>query len=284
MAQNDEAVVIATQGFLFTAPPGTPAPTPDELEATTPETFGAQVLHVALSGTPDTFKLTVAAVSTPDLDADATPEAVQAALEALAGVGVGNVVVTAGDMDGYDVAVVGSKQGSTLTITGTATGGTTPSVTVSQLKAPNGWRPVGHTSADDLPEFGFDGGDPEVKRTWQNSALREVEGDPPADFVTVKLAQFDKNSLELYYGENASTTSGVFGVAGGKTPTNEKAFLVIIVDGPLKIGFYAPKASIRRDDSISLATDDFGTLPIKATFLKLPGRRMFDWIHKKLFA
>ncbi len=284
MAQNDEAVVIASKGYLFTALPGTPAPTPDELESSDPETFGAQKLHIALTGTVTTFKLTVGAASTPDLDGTATPEAVQAALEALATVGLGNVIVTAGDPDGYNVAVVGSKQGSTLAITGTAVGTGTPTVTVTVAKAPNGWVPIGHTSQDDLPEFGYDGGDTEVKGSWQNANLRETEKDTPVDHVTVKLEQFDKNSLELYYGENASTTSGVFGVEGGGTRSVERALLVIVVDGTLKIGFYAPKASIRRDDSISLAKDDFGTLPIKATFLKMPGRRLFDWIHKKLFA
>jgi hypothetical protein len=75
----------------------------------------------------------------------------------------------------------------------------------------------------------------------------------------------------------------VFGVASGTATPLEKALLIIIVDGDTKIGFYSPKASMRRDDSISLATDEFASLPVRATFLKYGSANKFEWINEDLF-
>jgi hypothetical protein len=146
------------------------------------------------------------------------------------------------------------------------------------------WVNVGHTSRGDLPEFGYDGGDTEVRGTWQNESLREVETSPIADFLTFKLHQFDTQSLELYYGKDAlAATTGVFGVAGGTTVPIEKALFILIVDGANKVGFHAHKASFRRDDAVEMATDEFAALPIKATFLKHNAEVKFSWINKDLF-
>jgi hypothetical protein len=149
-----------------------------------------------------------------------------------------------------------------------------------------GWETIGHTSADDLPEFGSDGGDTETKGSWQNSALKVVQTSALSEFVTFKMLQFDVDTLALYYGQaNGSETVGVFRVSqsGGST---RSALLIIIVDGDTKIGFWAPSCDIRRDDSISLATDEFGTLPVRATFLQwtdttvTPNEKVyFDWLN-----
>lgn len=146
-----------------------------------------------------------------------------------------------------------------------------------------GWRTIGHTSREEMPEFGFDGGETEVRGTWQNAALREVETEQIADYLTLFLHQFDTASFELYYGANASTTPGIFGVAGGQTQPVEKALLIIIVDGDLRLGFYAPKVSIRRDDAISLPNDEFAALPVRATFLKHGALNLYEWINEDLF-
>jgi hypothetical protein len=97
------------------------------------------------------------------------------------------------------------------------------------------------------------------------------------------LAQFDIPTFELYYGKNSSKTPGVFGVSGGTQAPVEKALFIIIQDGDTKIGFYAPKASIRRDDSIELAVDEFAMLPVRATFLKYGSANKFEWINEDLF-
>lgn len=168
----------------------------------------------------------------------------------------------------------------------------TPAPTPSALKTidlenplswtASGWTSVGHTSRGTLPEWGFDGGDFEVKGSWQKKKIREVETDIPIDSVTVSLHQFDATGLGLYYGPNAVATPGVFGVKPSQI--NEKAFLVVIVDGSLRLGFHALKASIRRDDALDVPIDDLAVLPIKATFLDYgTGNVPFSWINEDLF-
>jgi len=145
----------------------------------------------------------------------------------------------------------------------------------------NGWESVGHTSRGTLPEFGFDGGSTEVKGSWQKKKLREVSTEDPVDFVTVVLHQFDENALSLYYGDNNSATPGVFAYKGGQT--NEKALLIIIEDGTLRLGHHAFKASIKRDDAIDLPVDDFASFPVKFTYLDYLTEPPFTWISEDLF-
>ena len=290
MPFNDAAVITAAGGYVFTGAVGTARPTPAELDTVEPSLFGAQVTEVAITGAPTggTFTITVGGTPTAAIPYNATAAQVQAALVASATVGAGNAIVTGGPLPATSVKIawVGALQGvspGTVTVTPTLTGGTTPAITATVFTALNGWTPVGHTSRDDMPEFGFDGGDFEVKGTWQNAQLREVTTEQAADYLTMFLHQFDAGSFELYYGANASATPGIFGVSGGNAVANEKAVLVIIVDGATRIGFYAPKAGIRRDDSIGLPVDDFATLPIRATFLKLGANNLFEWISEDLF-
>jgi hypothetical protein len=145
-----------------------------------------------------------------------------------------------------------------------------------------GWTSVGHTSRNDMPEFGFEGGDTEVRGTWQNDKLREVVTEAAADYLILYLHQFDEDAFALYYGPNAGTTAGEFAVSGNTNPS-EKAFLVIIEDGDVRIGFTAAKASLRREEAIQLPVDDFASLPIRATFLKHASEPAFKWINEDLF-
>jgi hypothetical protein len=256
-----------------------PVATPDPKAASTKtaktaKTLEAPVAVAAPSGT------------TLDLPFDAGSAEVQTALENISEVGPGNVKVTGGGFleDGFVVAFIGDLAGENIAVT--VNSKLEPvSVTVDSavVSAPNGWTNLGHTSRDDLPEFGFDGGDTEVRGTWQNESLREVVTKPIADYLTIMLAQFDIPTFELYYGKNSSKTPGVFGVSGGTQAPVEKALFIIIQDGDTKIGFYAPKASIRRDDSIELAVDEFAMLPVRATFLKYGSANKFEWINEDLF-
>ena len=288
MSFNDAAVLTAAGGFVFFGNVGTARPTPAEIDAINPLTFGSQVNTIVITGSPTggTFTITVAGTATAALPWNATAAQIQAALEAIATVGAGNALASGTLPAGVAVTWIGALQGKTpgtVSVTPTFTGGTTPSATFLPTTALNGWVPAGHTSRDDMPEFGFDGGDTEVKGTWQNAQLREVTTEQAADYLTMFLHQFDTSSFELYYGTNDSATPGVFGVSGGNAVPLEKAVLVIIVDGNTRVGFYAPKASIRRDDSIGMPVDDFATLPIRATFLKLGANNLFEWVSEDLF-
>lgn len=332
MSQNDNAVLTAAVGYVYTAAAGTPRPTPAQIASLDAEAFGSSSSSIKASAAPEggTFTVTVGnpppaplpaeqvveantlegsvpaakpaakggkavepvAVEpgpsgvTEDLPFDSGAAEVQAALEAIESVGVGNVKVSGEGLggDGFVVAFVGELSGKNVGVTADSKleGGVTLASEV--VGAPNGWASIGHTSRGDLPEFGYDGGDTEVKGTWQNESLREVITSPIADYLTLMLHQFDTDTFELYYGKDASSAAGVFGVSGSATAAVEKAILIIIVDGDTKVGFYSPKASIRRDDSISLAVDDFAALPVRATFLKHGSKNKFEWINEDLFS
>jgi len=131
-----------------------------------------------------------------------------------------------------------------------------------------GWTELGHTSREDLPEFGFEGGEIETRGSWQNAALREVSTEVAVDYVVVRLHQFDEEGLSLYYGtQNASDVAGEFAVSGDVLQSTERALTIVIVDGTRKIAFYAPKASIRREEELTMAVDEFAVLPLRCTFL-----------------
>ena len=147
------------------------------------------------------------------------------------------------------------------------------------ITTPVGYTIIGHTSRDDLPEFGFDGGDTETRGTWQNEALRTVLTEAAVDFVTFNLVQFDKDTFELYYGqENVATGPNSYALNGSPGGATEAALLIVIVDGANKIAFHAPKVELRRNEAITIAVDEFGALPMRATFLKNTGDPLFQWI------
>jgi hypothetical protein len=295
-----KASAVPTGGtFSLTVGEGIVAPKEQVEEVTTFEATGVEPPTV----TPDAKTVstktakTAKAVEAPavvaapsgttlELPFDAGSAEVQQALENISEVGAGNVKVTGGGFleDGFVVSFIGELAGENIAVT--VNSKLEPvSVTVDSavVSAPNGWTSLGHTSREDLPEFGFDGGDTEVRGTWQNESLREVVTEPIADYLTIMLAQFDIPTFELYYGKNASKTPGVFGVSGGTQAPVEKALFIIIQDGETKIGFYAPKASIRRDDSVELSVDEFAMLPVRATFLKYGSANKFEWINEDLF-
>ena len=294
------ASAVPTGGtFALTVGEGVVAP--KQAAVTVPATDKQSAVTVPATGetavaTPDPKAKSTKAVeaapslapsgTTLDLPFDSGAAEVQTALENIAGVGAGNVKVTGGGFldDGFVIAFIKDLGEENVGVTvNSKLEPATVTVASDVATAPNGFTNIGHTSRDDLPEFGFDGGDTEVRGTWQNESLREVVTEPIADYLTIFLAEFDTESFELYYGRNASKTPGVFGVSGGTQVPVEVALFIIIVDGDTKIGFYAPKASFRRDDSVQLAVDEFATLPVRATFLKYGSASKFEWVSEKLF-
>lgn len=281
MALKDKNVLTASTGFIYTGSPGLANPTPAEITAFNPATFGCIQYDLEVTASSGNYKLKVGTpgTDTADIPFDSTEGAIQTTLEAHAGVGEGNVLVEAGADDGeFVVTFVGNLQGvnPTLAISGTG-------ATVTLKTALNGWTMVGHTSREDLPEFGNDGGDTEVKGTWQNASLKEVQTEALSEYLTMKINQIDRTSLTLYHGESSTpSVPGVFGVSGIPSYV-DKALLIVVVDGDLNLGFSAPKCSFRREDSIELATDEFTGIPVRATFLKLGVRDLYRWISEDLF-
>lgn len=137
---------------------------------------------------------------------------------------------------------------------------------------------LGHISRDDLPQFGFEGGDTETQGTWSNANFREVVTEARADYVTFNALQFDERILGFYYGtEDATAGDGTFEVQTTPTGTVERALLIVIVDGPRRVAFHAPRVSLRAEDSVELAVDAFAAFPLRATFLKEQGMPLYSW-------
>jgi hypothetical protein len=291
MSLDDSEVVVAATGYLYINDTlGAVAPTPDEIDEFDAATFGGQVTKVKITGTPTggTFTLTVGGDTTAGIAYNASKAAVQAAVEALASVGAGNTTVTGtslSDGSGLDIAFAGALLGETVVVTGSAaslTGGTTPAVAITTPTAANGWINLGHSSRTKLPEFGYEGGKLEMKGSWQKQRLRQVWGSQPIeDSVKAQLEQWNRRTLELYFGADVAETDGVFGVSGDWTPV-EKSFLTVLVDQEVNLGCYASKASIARDAAVEIPIDDFSSLPIRAAFLNLGTRRLYDWISNDL--
>lgn len=155
---------------------------------------------------------------------------------------------------------------------------------LSQVTGLTKWVNVGHTSRDDMPEFGFEGGQTNIRGSWQKQRLREVyESDPIADHVVIRLEQWNEPALELYYGKNDSSVSGHFGVSGLFIPT-EYALLMVIVDGEANVGFHAPRVSWRREEGIDLSIDNLSTMPVRGSFLDYKQNSLYTWISADLMA
>lgn len=147
-----------------------------------------------------------------------------------------------------------------------------------------GWDNIGHTSRDELPVFGYDGGDTEVLGSWQHSSLRVVQTEAISEYVTFNLNQFDETALAMYYGvADGGSTAGMFQVSSGVSAGTDKALCIVIVDGSSKIAFYASNANIRREAEIELAVDELAFLPLRATMQNSPTTQpMMAWISNSI--
>lgn len=169
----------------------------------------------------------------------------------------------------------------------TGTVGTAAKPTLAQLDTfrtsswatpPTGFTDIGHTNIDEIVAFGSDGGDSEVKGSLQNKSLREILTSEAVDYLTVQALQVkDDNILSLYYGGGDNTTADEFSLPD--TPAiQERALLVVIDDPGGVLGLYVARASVKRDDSMSMPSDDFSTVPLRFTYLKQTGSPKATWI------
>lgn len=147
---------------------------------------------------------------------------------------------------------------------------------------PATWTDIGHTDSSDIWAPGQDGGDTDVKGSWQNPSLRQVVTSQTIDFFVVKSIQvLDNSVLSLYYGGGDATTANEFAVPDNPT-AQEKACTVVFLDGSKPLALYCPKVSILRDDAIEAATDAFMALPLRFTILKYLTNPKSVWISDAL--
>lgn len=141
-----------------------------------------------------------------------------------------------------------------------------PSGSFDPLAPGTGWASIGHTSLENGIEFGRDGDDPETLGSWQNPKLRTTNPD-----VTYTLGlnalQASKETYELYFGAGpGSTVGGVFKIPA-KPTAQQKALLIVIVDGTQMLPLYFPNVSLLGSDAIALDPAALMEFPIKGTIL-----------------
>ncbi len=137
------------------------------------------------------------------------------------------------------------------------------------------WINIGHTSLDDIFSQSSEGGDQTTLGTLQASSLRTSTSARTESF-TFNVAQWDAESLKLYFGSNAEVAvdgpgASLVGVPDNPTPV-EGAFLAVFLDGDENLVFYAPKSETSRADDFSISdTTSLQLLPIKVTPLNYNG-------------
>lgn len=147
------------------------------------------------------------------------------------------------------------------------------------LEPGNGWTELGHTSLDEILSISSEGGETTTIGTLQSKSLRTSTSARTESF-NFNLAQFDVDSLKLFFGSNAAAVStteedhiaeGLLSVPDDPTPT-ECAFMAVFIDGSQRLSFYAPKAEIVRAEDMNLSdTSSLALLPIRVTPLNYNG-------------
>lgn len=145
------------------------------------------------------------------------------------------------------------------------------------------WETLGHTSREEGLTITREGGDSEIKGTWQNAALRERR-DPTTFAVTMQLHQIDNTVLELYFGDADISVANKFGVPEGGSQTVEKALFVRVVDGANEVGLYVPKVSIGADDDVEVDVENFLAFPVRASVLQVTGSNLLEFFAPNLGA
>jgi hypothetical protein len=149
---------------------------------------------------------------------------------------------------------------------------------------PAGFTDIGHTDLEDVLTFGQEGGETEVKGSWQNPSLRETTTAEAIDYYVIKSLQvLDNDALTLYFGGGDATVANEFALPDSPAP-QERAALVVFLDGATPLGFFTPKVSIRREDAIEVANDDFMKMPLRFTVVKASGEKKAIWIGDPLGA
>jgi len=141
------------------------------------------------------------------------------------------------------------------------------------------WTNIGHTSREDLPEFGRDGDDPEALGSWQNSKLRMTTPDITYT-VTFQALQASADTYRFYFGAGPDAIQPDGSVRIPATPIPQiQALLVVLVDGKNFVPLWHPRVSLLGSDSVEMAVDEFVIFPITATFLssRIIGGAIGEW-------
>lgn len=161
--------------------------------------------------------------------------------------------------------------GTGAVLVSTSGTGTKPSLAnlntfASAGTVPSGYTNLGHTSLEDLPAPGRDGGDVTTLGSWQSASLRSRQDPVTRYWDVIALQILDNLVLSLYYGGGDYTDPNEFILPVTSTPT-EKSVVFVLNDGGTVMALWEPKMSILGVDEIGLDPEDFATVPLRFTHL-----------------
>lgn len=127
------------------------------------------------------------------------------------------------------------------------------------------WSSIGNTSLENGITRESEGDDAEVLGTWQNPALRTTN--PPKVYtVTLALADFTVDTYELYYGGGSVAADGSF-VIPNVPAAQERAMLIVAVDGDRHIVEYYERVSLIGAEGVTYDPSALTEMPVAATVL-----------------
>lgn len=141
---------------------------------------------------------------------------------------------------------------------------------------PSGTTHLGETDAEDLPSWDAEGGDSEVMRTWWTESAR-VNSSPGTKFFTVKLLQFDNDTLSLFEGGGTFANPNEF-VSPANPAATEKGTTIVYVDNGNVVAEDMARVSYLGDGTIEHSTDGFSKIPVRGTVLTPTTGAIHRWL------
>ncbi|MEU9871106.1 hypothetical protein AB0C87_24965 [Actinomadura sp. NPDC048021] len=168
-----------------------------------------------------------------------------------------------------------------------------PTLPIANPKVPGtGWTSIGNTSLENGISREVDGDDPEVLGSWQNPALRTTRPVKTRS-VSLNLMDFTVDAYSLYYGGGVvvgpdgvtpateTDTVKAFQIPASSVP-QEKALLIIAVDGEYQVVEHYGMASITGADAIEYDPTALAEIPVTATTLSADGTDYTGTISERL--
>ncbi|QFG25447.1 hypothetical protein [Actinomadura sp. WMMB 499] len=168
-----------------------------------------------------------------------------------------------------------------------------PALPIADPKAPGAtWVSVGNTSLENGISRETDGDEPAVLGSWQNPSLKTTRPTKTRS-LTINLLDFTVDAYALYYGGGVivgpdgvtpalpEDTVKAFQIPAVSVP-QEKALLIIAVDGEYQVVEHYGKASLTGGDAIEYDPAALAEIPVVATMLSADGTDYTGTISERL--
>ncbi|MEU5878181.1 hypothetical protein [Spirillospora sp. NPDC047279] len=168
-----------------------------------------------------------------------------------------------------------------------------PTLPIANPKVPGtGWVSIGNTSLENGISRDVEGDDPEVLGSWQNPALKTTRPIKTRS-LTLNLLDFTVDAYALYYGggvvvgpDGVTPATETDTVKAFQIPANavpqEKALLIVAVDGEYQVVEHYGLASIIGAGAIEYDPTALAEIPVTATTLSHNGSAHTGTISERL--